>query len=230
MTSRYVAAVAPQLVASVTTIGTPHHGSELADFVVEMLKLDPTGLATPVITGLLNASGALSGSTTITNQDSLAAIKQLTTAQAKIYNQLYPSAGLGTPQSCQPGAETETVNGNKHLLYSWTGVAIQPGISILGIQVPNDVSIIPLVDPALLGDISTLALSAAGGTMISRGAGVNDGLVSRCSALFGQVVGSNYKWNHMDEINQLLGVRGAYAEDPVAVLRTHANRLKSQGV
>jgi triacylglycerol lipase len=51
-----------------------------------------------------------------------------------------------------------------------------------------------------------------------------------CSALYGKVLGTSYKWNHLDEINQLLGVRGANAADPVAVIRTQANRLKTQGV
>ena len=66
--------------------------------------------------------------------------------------------------------------------------------------------------------------------MINRGSGQNDGVVSKCSALYGKVLSTSYKWNHLDEINQLLGVRGAYAEDPVAVIRTHANRLKLAGV
>lgn len=66
--------------------------------------------------------------------------------------------------------------------------------------------------------------------MINRGSGQNDGLVSRCSSLFGQVISTSYHWNHLDEINQLLGVRGANAEDPVAVIRTHVNRLKQQGI
>lgn len=44
------------------------------------------------------------------------------------------------------------------------------------------------------------------------------------------MISTSYHWNHLDEINQLLGVRGANAEDPLAVIRTHVNRLKLQGV
>ncbi|WZV79730.1 triacylglycerol lipase [Burkholderia pseudomallei] len=230
LTSRYVAAVAPQLVASVTTIGTPHRGSEFADFVQTVLAYDPTGLSSTVIAAFVNVFGILTSSTNNTNQDALAALKTLTTSQAATYNQNYPSAGLGAPGSCQNGAQTETVGGNTHLLYSWGGTAIQPTLSILGVTGATDTSTIPVVDPANVLDASTLAMLGSGTVMINRGSGANDGLVSRCSSLYGQVLGTSYKWNHLDEINQLLGVRGAYAEDPVAVIRTHANRLKTQGV
>jgi triacylglycerol lipase len=73
-------------------------------------------------------------------------------------------------------------------------------------------------------------LYGTGAIMLSRQSGQNDGLVSVCSALYGKVLGTSYKWNHLDEINQLLGIRGANAADPVAVIRTQANRLKTQGV
>ncbi|MBN3727756.1 alpha/beta hydrolase [Burkholderia sp. Ac-20379] len=229
LTSRYVAAVAPQLVASVTTIGTPHRGSEFADFVQDVLKTDPTGLSSVAIAGFVNAFGALVSSSHNTNQDALAALKTLTTAQAATYNRNFPSAGLGAPGSCQTGAATETVGGNTHLLYSWAGTAIQPTATVLGVTGASDTSV-NLIDSANLTDPSTLALLGTGAVMINRGSGQNDGLVSRCSALFGQVLGTSYHWNHLDEINQLLGVRGAKAEDPVAVIRTHVNRLKLQGI
>ncbi|TCW85398.1 alpha/beta hydrolase [Burkholderia sp. SRS-46] len=230
LTSRYVAAVAPELVASVTTIGTPHRGSEFADFVQGVLAYDPTGLSSTVIAAFVNVIGALTNSTHNTNQDALAALQTLTTERAATYNQNYPSAGLGAPGSCQTGAPTETVGGNTHLLYSWAGTAIQPTLSLFGVTGATDTSTIPVIDPANVGDVSTLALLGTGTVMINRGSGENDGVVSKCSALFGQVLSTRYKWNHVDEINQILGVRGAYAEDPVAVIRTHANRLKLAGV
>lgn len=230
LTSRYVAAVAPELVASVTTIGTPHRGSEFADFVQGVLAYDPTGLSSTVIAAFVNVFGALTNSTHNTNQDALAALQTLTTARAATYNQNYPSAGLGAPGSCQTGAPTETVGGNTHLLYSWAGTAIQPTFSLFGVTGATDTSTIPVIDLANVTDVSTLALLGTGTVMINRGSGENDGVVSKCSALFGQVLSTRYKWNHVDEINQILGVRGAYAEDPVAVIRTHANRLKLAGV
>jgi triacylglycerol lipase len=58
----------------------------------------------------------------------------------------------------------------------------------------------------------------------------NDGLVGRCSSHWGLVLKDNYKWNHLDEVNQVFGLRGLFAEDPVAFYRSQANRLKLSGL
>lgn len=57
-----------------------------------------------------------------------------------------------------------------------------------------------------------------------------DGIVGRCSARFGKVIRDNYKWNHLDEINHLLGLKSIFAPSAVDVYRQHANRLKLQGL
>ncbi|KVK72005.1 alpha/beta hydrolase [Burkholderia cepacia] len=229
LTSRYVASVAPELVASVTTISTPHWGSQFADFVQQLLQTDPTGLSSTVLGAFANALGTLTSSNFNTNQNAIQALSVLTTAKAAAYNQKFPSAGLGAPGSCRTGASTETVGGNTHLLYSWGGTAIQPTTTVAGVTGAVDTSVSGAVDPANALDPSTLALLGSGTVMINRGAGPNDGVVSQCSSLFGQVLGT-YHWNHTDAINQILGVLGANVEDPVAAIRTHANRLKNQGV
>ncbi|NML34166.1 esterase/lipase family protein [Paraburkholderia antibiotica] len=229
LTSRYVAAVAPNLVASVTTIATPHRGSEFADFVLAALKLDPTGIATPVFGAVLNIFGVLTSDTHNTNQDSIAALNALSTTTTASFNQLFPSKGLGTAGSCKIGAASETVNGNVHLLYSWSGTAFQP-ISLFGIVTGAVDTSVGLLDPASLLDISTPVFYTAGVIMAGRKSGPNDGFVSACSSLYGSVISTSYKWNHFDAINQLLGIRGLNAADPVAVLRTHANRLRTGGV
>ena len=58
----------------------------------------------------------------------------------------------------------------------------------------------------------------------------NDGLVSRCSNHWGQVLRDDYAWNHIDEINHVFGLRGLFSSDPVSVYRAHANRLKGLGL
>lgn len=58
----------------------------------------------------------------------------------------------------------------------------------------------------------------------------NDGLVSQCSSKLGKTIRDNYKWNHFDEVNQVLGLKGLFAPNPVSVYRQHANRLKLQGL
>ncbi|WP_206957350.1 esterase/lipase family protein [Trinickia acidisoli] len=230
LTSRYVAAVAPQLVASVTTIGTPHRGSQFADYVAQVLAKDPTGLAEPLIGDFADVLGTLFSSNLNTNQNAIAALTALTSAGAAQFNAAVPSAGLGAAGSCQTGAPTETVNGYTHYLYSWAGSAIQPTWSVLGVEGAADTSVSGPFDPANAEDPSTLTLLGSGTVMINRNAGPNDGLVSVCSALYGQVLSTSYHWDHVDEINQILGVLGQNAEDPVAVIRAHANRLKLQGL
>lgn len=45
-----------------------------------------------------------------------------------------------------------------------------------------------------------------------------------------KTIRDNYYWNHLDEVNQLLGMKDIFAPDPVDVYRQHANRLKLQGL
>lgn len=58
----------------------------------------------------------------------------------------------------------------------------------------------------------------------------NDGLVGRCSSHLGVVIRDDYGWNHLDEVNQVFGVRGLFASNPASVYRSHANRLKNAGL
>lgn len=62
------------------------------------------------------------------------------------------------------------------------------------------------------------------------GSAPHDGLVSSCSSHFGQVIRDDYYWNHFDEVNQLLGLKSVFSQDPVSVYRQHLNRLKLAGV
>ncbi|GGY11976.1 esterase/lipase family protein [Paludibacterium paludis] len=58
----------------------------------------------------------------------------------------------------------------------------------------------------------------------------NDGLVSRCSSHLGQVIRSNYAMNHLDEVNQMVGLVNLFEISPVTLFRQHANRLKEAGL
>ncbi|MGE4360257.1 MAG: triacylglycerol lipase, partial [Lysobacteraceae bacterium] len=72
------------------------------------------------------------------------------------------------------------------------------------------------------------AMMVAGGLFF--GGEANDGLVGRCSSHLGVVLRDNYGWNHLDEVNQMFGLRGLFTSDPKAVIRSHANRLKNAGL
>jgi triacylglycerol lipase len=44
------------------------------------------------------------------------------------------------------------------------------------------------------------------------------------------VIRDNYFHNHLDEVNQVLGLVSIFESNPTAVFRAHANRLKNVGL
>lgn len=76
-------------------------------------------------------------------------------------------------------------------------------------------------------DPDTIVVGLAG---LAFGFTDNDGLVGTCSAHFGKVIRDDYAHNHLDEVNQILGLRGLFSPDPVELYRQHANRLKLAGL
>ncbi|UJB17999.1 MULTISPECIES: hypothetical protein [Lysobacter] len=68
----------------------------------------------------------------------------------------------------------------------------------------------------------------AGGLLF--GGEANDGLVGRCSSHWGQVIRDDYDWNHLDEVNQIAGLRGVFSSNPTSVYRAQVNRLKNAGL
>ena len=102
-TIRYVAAVAPGLVASVTTMGTPHQGSKVADAVGAISGGTGTQPAVAaVVNGLSTLIAALSGSAG-NPQNALASLRSLSTAGAADFNRRFPQ---GAPtSSCGSGAQ-----------------------------------------------------------------------------------------------------------------------------
>lgn len=196
-TIRYVAGVAPQLVASVTSVAGPNKGSRVADILRGTV---PAGsLGESVLNGAVNAFVALinlgSGGTGLP-QMPVAALNSLTAAGSADFTRRFPQA---VPTGCGDGAEV--VDGVRY--YSWTGK--QPVTNLLD---PSDAS------------LGLLSLSFGE---------TNDGLVAVCSSRLGKHLG-DYRQNHLDEVNQLLGVRDWLAPDPVALYRQHATRLKQIGL
>lgn len=117
-TARYVAAVAPELVASVTSVGTPHAGSKTADGIASFADAaHVTGLAVAVVDGLANLIAFFSGSSS-NPQSSFAALQSLSTAGAADFNRRFPQGAPTT--ACGQGAEV--VNGVRYHSYGGTSV------------------------------------------------------------------------------------------------------------
>jgi triacylglycerol lipase len=58
----------------------------------------------------------------------------------------------------------------------------------------------------------------------------NDGLVGRCSSHLGDVIRDDYFQNHLDEVNQVLGLVSIFESNPKTLFRNQANRLKNLGL
>lgn len=198
-TIRYVAAIRPDLVASVTSVGAPHKGSDTADFI---RQVPPGSAGETLLAGIVNGLGAminfLSGSSSTTPQNALGTLESLNSEGAARFNAKFPQ-GLPTT-ACGEGAYK--VNGVSY--YSWSGTS--PLTNVLD---PSD----------LLMGVSSLTFKDA-----------NDGLVGRCSSHLGMVIRDNYRMNHLDEVNQFIGLTSLFETSPVTVYRQQANRLKNAGL
>ncbi|CAM8638929.1 LipA Predicted acetyltransferases and hydrolases with the alpha/beta hydrolase fold [Comamonadaceae bacterium] len=199
-TARYVASVRPDLVASVTSIGGVNKGSAVAD----------------VLLGVAPA-GSLQNTALVSVTNGLASIINfLSGGGGNTQNSLAAAQSLSTagtlkfnakhPQgvpttACGEGAYS--VNGVAY--YSWSGA--KPYSNVLDV-----------VDPALA--LTSLAFAGA----------KNDGLVSSCSSRLGRVIRDDYAFNHLDEVNQTVGLTNIFETNPVTLFRQQANRLRNAGL
>ncbi len=199
-TARYVASVRPDLIASVTTVGGVNRGSKVADL---LLGLAPAGsLSNAVIISITNGLAQV-----INFLSGGGGMSQNAMAAAKslstagsIKFNLAHPEGVPT-SSCGEGAYQ--VNGVAY--FSWSGA--KPYTNFFDI-----------LDPAL-------AL-----TSLTFGGEKNDGLVSSCSSHLGKVIRDDYAMNHLDEVNQTIGLVNIFETNPVTIYRQHANRLRNSGL
>jgi len=201
---RYVAAAIPANIASATAVGGPNTGSPVADVIKGITTIPGVGpIAATTIASIVNA---FFGFIDITSgkayeQDALAGLNSLTSAGAAAFNAKYPQAMPAAGSPCASGAAV--VNGVHY--YSWSGTG----------HLTN------------LLDVSDPLLALTG---LAFGKNANDGLVGQCSSHLGSVIRDNYNMNHLDEVNQVLGLVSIFETSPVTVFRTQANRLKSAGL
>nr|WP_324612879.1 triacylglycerol lipase [Ferrimonas aestuarii] len=196
-TARYVASVAPHLVASVTSVGGVNWGSEVADALRGVLEPESVSeqIAADAANALSGLLALLSGNSDLP-ADSIAATESLTTAGTLAFNAKYPE---GVPSQYCGTAPMVADNGVYY--FSWSGRR----------QVTN------LLDPS----DPFLAIT---GLVIP---GEDDGLVSSCSSRLGYVINDGFRMNHLDEVNQALGLHHLWETDPKQVFLEHARRLKS---
>lgn len=217
LTSRYAAATFPEGIASVTTVASPHKGTEFADFLIDHGPI--TLEAGSLLFELLGHIGTIMNGTEYDN-DAEAGLREGSVQGMPAFNASFPTSGVSSA-SCRGAdddggtrGETDTrtgADGRQHVqrLYSFTG------------NTPA-----PIDGPDLAGNAAMLTLSV---TMAAQGARQNDGLVSVCSARFGKNIGT-YRWNHFNEINNLFGLTPLLEAKPTAVYVGLGNRLKNAGL
>jgi triacylglycerol lipase len=193
-TARYVAAVRPDLVASVSSVGGVNKGSKVAD-ILAGLAPNTAGALADGIAGLVNF---LSGGHGLP-QNGKAALLSLSTSGTLAFNQRYPQ---GVPTTaCGEGAYV--VNGVQY--FSWSGGSLATNV-------------LDVTDPFIVG------------TGLAFGFSKSDGLVASCSSHLGRVIRDDYGMNHLDEVNQTVGITNLFETSPVTVFRQHANRLQAAGL
>jgi triacylglycerol lipase len=250
-TARVVEDTRPDLVASVTTIGTPHQGSPLG-ILFEPADLIPAPLA-PVLEQYINdiagATGILNALNPGANPNLIGLLQEGSPTGTALFNQQYPSAGLGNYAACTTGAPTDTptYQGSTFTipLFSWAGAA-EHNVNPLGPYAPpvvGDASISGPSDPALSEDYTTGATEVSGQVIMSieyllgplfgypAPVPANDGAVDVCSAKLGTFLGT-YPFNHLNEVNREEAEMGAnaIAADPVNLFLVHAHRLQGLGL
>lgn len=200
-TVRYAANTVPGMVASVGSVAGAHQGTPVFD-LGGPLNL-PGGVSDALATPAMKLVGYLTGTPSPDSASIAAAVSSLSTANAAQFNARFPAGAPFTP--CGQGPEVAPIAGHQIRWYSYSGNK----------QITN-----PL-DPS---DALHLFLS------FYMGGQDNDGAVPRCASHWGRVIKDNYAWNHLDEINQVLGLIGPFAPSPVAFYIAHATRLKLVGL
>ncbi len=204
VTSRYVMTVRPDLVASVTSMSTPHTGSPVAELLT---TLAPEGTVKgDMFAAVGDAAGNLVNilsDNKASKSDLYAMLGEFNVAGAADFNARFP---LGVPtEECGEGPRNVTVDGHKIELFSWGGgKTVTTGI-----------------------DISDLLFGTTG--LVFEGE-PNDGITGVCSNHFGRVLRDNYIMNHIDINNHVLGLVSLLDTNPKTVFKNHANRLKQLGL
>ena len=212
--SRYVAGVAPTAVASITTVASPHTGVGLADTISEWAGNTDSATSSKdfnlkgkILAKLVEVVGGGIGAASgvpLDQSQKQSAKAFLDSVSIKAFVQFNNNFPGPTPSRyCGQPPANNVMNGVGY--YSFSGVG----------QITNG------FDP------SDYLLKLTGSLYDK--SDLNDGLVTKCSSRIGTVIRDDYRMNHLDSINQLLGMTSWRETNPLSVYRQQINRLKQSG-
>lgn len=219
-------------IASLTTIAGPHFGTPVADYLMEndaetiASLLDVAGNFIALISfGQTDTGLGMFEYVGPGQQSSYDVFKDFSQEEITKFNTNYPSAGLpegaglygagalsidGAHAGNGLGEAMDPENPDAILYYSWTGNTGN------GWNTATDISDFIMLTTNLMN--------------INQGFdGDADGFIPVSSAHFGKVLCDTYYWNHIDEINNLLGIVSPSSANPLTIFRLHAQRLKQAG-
>lgn len=203
LTSRYVMNARPDLVSSVTTLHSPHKGSPLADVATGVAPAGTlVGTTFEIFANAVGDLVNLMSNNKKSQSDIRAMLSEFNKNGAASFNSRFPA---GVPSTaCGEGPSSVTLGGQPIALFSMSGTS--PLTNALDISDP-------------LFGITSLAFSES-----------NDGVTGRCSSHFGKVLKDNYRMNHIDVNNHVLGLVSLFETNPKSLFLNQANRLKNLGL
>ena len=199
-TTRYAGSVRPDIIASVSSISGVNKGTVVADTLIEWSDNSEV-FGTAFDVFISGISEFISfASGSDLPLAPIESVRSMTTEASVIFNAAHPG---GIPES-ECGEGDYEYNGVRY--YSWAGA--KPATN--------------LFDPL---EPITIAFSQ----FFPEGV-ANDGFVDPCTSNLGMVIRNDFSMTHLDEVNQMLGIHDLNETDPLTVFRTHANRLKNDGL
>ena len=210
-TARYVAAVRPDLIASVSSVGGVNKlGSEKAEIITDAYQsLAGTVLVDVSFTMLAWIFDNLSAGGGGLPQYPRGAFESVDYAGTEAFNVEYPIAIPTAECDSSSAFDTDVSNGlasDGIYYYSWGGIGVKTN------------RLDPL-DKILEATIEYFPDDQ------------NDGTLGRCATHLGMVIKDDYApMNHTDLTYQAIGLIHPDAPYPLTLYRIHANRLKLQGL
>ena len=227
-TSRYAAAVRPDLIASVSTVGGSNDSDERDNPNPEMNPDDECDIACQLMELAVMGAGMnwtvpQSTSDVHSGLASLREAAEISNIAANSAFELY-----GFPIDASTRTEFEKRQEYFNRVYpdgrptEWCGEGPAVGDNGIGYYSWSGAQL--LTNPF---DPSDIVMLVAGAASVIEG-NATDGLVSACESRWGQVLRADYPMNHLDETNLLWGLSNPFFNE-VALFRQHANRLKNAG-
>ncbi len=219
--SRYVAALRPEWIASISCTHCMNEGTHFAGNLVEALGEDSIILSLGqgaidllfdfIESGSTSPSDGEFNSDERLNQSAEALLVAASLDDYDRFNALYPEAmpavdcsQINNGIDGHTGGGDALVNGVRY--YSWGGTK-----AVTRLIDPLDAVLIPIVGLFMPDDV------------------VWDGLVPGCGQALGEMLRDNYPSNHYDAINQTAGITPLFLNAP-SIFVTQANRLKNIGL